>query len=61
MFIYLQHNQQQQQQQQSLGQQRIILSHALPIMHQQSHLPLINSPSSGNILHVRLNWIFNNQ
>lgn len=42
------HHLQQQQQQRMLLQQRA--SHLG--LHQSSHLPLVNSPSSGNILHV---------
>lgn len=52
-----QHNRQVMQQ---LQQQRLILGGTHPmqmnsgIMHQASHMPLVNSPSSGNILHVRI-------
>lgn len=52
-----QHNRQIIQQMQQ--QQRILLSggqlqigSGMSINHQASHLPLVNSPSSGNILHV---------
>ena len=50
-----QHNRQVMHQ---LQQQRLLLggSHPLQmnsgIIHQASHMPLVNSPSSGNILHV---------
>jgi hypothetical protein len=47
-----QHNRQIMQQ---LQQQRIMMAHGHPMqmtLHQSSHLPLVNSPSSGNILHV---------
>lgn len=48
-----QHNRQIMQQ---LQQQRMMMAHGHPIqmtIHQSSHLPLVNSPSSGNILHVK--------
>lgn len=51
-----QHNRQVMQQ---LQQQRMLMSgtHSLQMnkgltLHQASHMPLVNSPSSGNILHV---------
>lgn len=53
-LLHLQHQQALNQQQQ---QQRLIMSHQLQMggglaLHQSSHMPLVNSPSSGNILHV---------
>jgi hypothetical protein len=49
-----QHNRQVMQQ---LQQQRLLMGGTHPmssgLMHQSSHMPLVNSPSSGNILHVR--------
>lgn len=55
-----QHNRQIIQQLQQQQQQRMMLSsgtHPLQMgssltLHQSSHMPLVNSPSSGNILHV---------
>jgi hypothetical protein len=55
-----QHNRQVMQQ---LQQQRMLLGRAHPLrqinsgltLHQASHMPLVNSPSSGNILHVNNN------
>lgn len=52
-----QHNRQVMQQ---LQQQRMLMSGTHPLqqidsgitLHQASHMPLVNSPSSGNILHV---------
>jgi hypothetical protein len=45
----IQHLQQQQQQRMLLQR----AGHTLGLtLHQSSHLPLVNSPSSGNILHV---------
>jgi len=52
-----QHNRQVMHQ---LQQQRLLLggTHQLQmnsgIIHQASHMPLVNSPSSGNILHVNI-------
>lgn len=59
-LLHLQQQQHQQalnQQQQQQQQQRIIMSHQMQMggglaLHQSSHMPLVNSPSSGNILHV---------
>jgi hypothetical protein len=52
-----QHNRQiiqqlQQQQQQRMIQQQLQMNSGLTL-HQSSHMPLVNSPSSGNILHVK--------
>jgi hypothetical protein len=44
----IQHLQQQQQQRMLLQR----AGHLGMTIHQSSHLPLVNSPSSGNILHV---------
>lgn len=60
-----QHNQQIIQQLQHQQQQRMMLqsgTHPLQMgsglsLHQSSHMPLVNSPSSGNILHVSLNEV----
>lgn len=56
-----QHNRQVMQQ---LQQQRLLLGGTHPLqlnsgitLHQASHMPLVNSPSSGNILHVCINSI----
>jgi hypothetical protein len=54
-----QHNRQVMHQ---LQQQRMLMggaTHPLQMssgltLHQPSHMPLVNSPSSGNILHVRI-------
>jgi len=52
---------------QQLQQQRLLLGGNHPLqqrgltLHQASHMPLVNSPSSGNILHVNalfLNYFF---
>lgn len=56
-----QHNRQILQQLQQQQQQRMMIqsgTHPLQLnsgltLHQSSHMPLVNSPSSGNILHVR--------
>jgi hypothetical protein len=64
-----QHNRQimqQIQQQQQQQQQRLLLSsgaHPLQMgsgltLHQSSHMPLVNSPSSGNILNVRRRYSY---
>jgi hypothetical protein len=58
-----QHNRQVMHQ---LQQQRMLMggaTHPLQMssgltLHQPSHMPLVNSPSSGNILHVRIFLIF---
>lgn len=58
-----QHNRQILQQYQQQQQQRVLMSqgtHPLQMgsgmtIHQSSHMPLVNSPSSGNILHVSSN------
>ena len=64
-LLHLQQQQHQQalNQQQQQQQQRLIMSHQMQMggglaLHQSSHMPLVNSPSSGNILHVIIIEIF---
>lgn len=64
-LLHLQQQQHQQalNQQQQQQQQRLIMSHQMQMggglaLHQSSHMPLVNSPSSGNILHVIIIKIF---